>query len=478
MEYCFVFFVSEHAYNKLFQNMFSPSTFDEKGWWDTAALGMNEECVIQHHRFPAFPAGRTHVSLLHAVFGDFLYTYQNEVARTNEDNEFLANFCKEMARRHHDKNSRLKSGNRLLETYLKQSIKCCEVGSYYTDGTIMWSLAADAFITAKPSAPEMNFEKMVLVNIEYKNEIGGRSGDPTMRNIGYFIHWLKECRLQQAYNLRLPCFLVSIAGPLIAIYGVVAYGGTIHCDPLTPYLHALPIIDDIYSWRKLGSAMRALKLSIPKLHQYYSDLRMRKDIVPIYQNHPYPYLDQILVDNNQAIKLVYDNRLARRVFLARIPTTGRKVVVKFIQSVLDVDSLIRGQRALASIGSAPELVGYTQIPPNWTVTVSEFIADAEWYESTPERDTNLVAALQCLHELEIVHGDIRHNNVLVLPNSSRVFLVDFDFSGLHGVARYPDRLNHAEIRWPAGATDGSFLRVEHDREWANCMMRYQCLSMS
>ena len=140
-------------------------------------------------------------------------------------------------------------------------------------------------------------------------------------------------------------------------------------------------------------------------------------------------------------------------------------------SIKKIDTLTRGQRELATIGSAPELIAVTQIPPDWTVTVSEFIDGASYYDSTPERDSNLVAALNSLHSLGIVHGDIRKNNVLVVPNSSRVIIVDFDFTGLHNVGRYPDRLNQ-DIRWPPGVRDGAFLRIEHDNDFAMRMMEF------
>ena len=164
-------------------------------------------------------------------------------------------------------------------------------------------------------------------------------------------------------------------------------------------------------------------------------------------------------------------------FLCTIPTTGRRIVLKYIQSVQDIDTLTRGQRELATIGSAPELIAVTQIPPDWTVTVSEFIDGASYYDSTPERDSNLVAALNGLHSLGIVHGDIRKNNVLVVPNSSRVIIVDFDFTGLHNVGRYPDCLNK-DIRWPAGVRDGALLRIEHDNEFAMRMMEFHPMPLS
>jgi len=425
--------------------------------------------VIQHHRTPALPEGITHVSLLQPVFGEFMQMCRSDTALERTDNEFLADFCKKMAT-HYGKldndNCRRTRCNDTLEYYLLERIRRPTAGNCTaTDGSILWSYKNKTVRKSKYQS-KLRFESMVLVNIEYKNEMGGRSGDPTMRNIGCFVNWLSECKLEKEYNVLLPSFLVSITGPLISVYGVVAYGGVIHCDPLTPYLHTLPVIDDNDTWRSLGRAMRALRLSIPKLDQYYSDLFMRGDAVPSYPGFPCPYLNRIIVDPNNTIEFAYMKQLARHVFMGILHKSGRKVIIKFIQSVQDNSSSIRGQRALASAGWAPDLIACSQLPPNWTVTVSAYVEDAVSYSSTQERDANLVTALQCLHDLNIVHGDIRASNVLVVPTSSLVYLIDFDHCGLHGVAKYQDRLYHADMPWPVGAD----MRVEHDKECAYRMM--------
>ena len=50
-------------------------------------------------------------------------------------------------------------------------------------------------------------------------------------------------------------------------------------------------------------------------------------------------------------------------------------------SIKKIDTLTRGQRELAHIGSAPELIAVTQIPPDWTVAVLEFIDGDSYYDS-------------------------------------------------------------------------------------------------
>jgi len=321
-------------YDTLLEKISAPSTFAATGWYDEKLLLSGDKCLIQHHRSPALAVGVTHISLLHSVFGEFMEHCRSDTVLDMDDNQFVVNFCMKMSEHYKYEDTRRNEGNALLNAYLGFSIINDNPGTGKTDGTICWDMKS----ANNKSESRINFNKMVLLNIEYKNEIGGGNGDPFMQNVGYFVKWLSECKQQKSYGLYLPSFLVSIVGPLIAVYGVVAYGQMIHCDPLTPYIHLLPVIDDNYSWRTLGRSLRALKLSLPKLHQYYSDLVAREDVIPNHvPDHPYPYLTRVLVGQlGDWIEFKYVKPLGRRVFLGTIPTTGRRIVLKYIQSVQDI----------------------------------------------------------------------------------------------------------------------------------------------
>ena len=45
--------------------------------------------------------------------------------------------------------------------------------------------------------------------------------------------------------------------------------------------------------------------------------------------------------------------------------------------------------------------------------------------------------------------------------NGRLFLVDFDWAGSSGEARYPYFMSR-EVAWPPGASDGELIAVEHD----------------
>lgn len=72
-------------------------------------------------------------------------------------------------------------------------------------------------------------------------------------------------------------------------------------------------------------------------------------------------------------------------------------------------------------------------------------------------------ALDILHKHNICHGDFRHTNILV--QSDRISVIDFDWSGEVGTVKYPYFMNHVDIQWPAGVSDGEFISKEHDKHW-------------
>ena len=50
----------------------------------------------------------------------------------------------------------------------------------------------------------------------------------------------------------------------------------------------------------------------------------------------------------------------------------------------------------------------------------------------------------------------------ILVDEERVCLIDFDWSGASGMMRYPAFMNHTQIQWAPGASDGEILLPDHD----------------
>lgn len=71
------------------------------------------------------------------------------------------------------------------------------------------------------------------------------------------------------------------------------------------------------------------------------------------------------------------------------------------------------------------------------------------------------AAIDSLHEMDLVFGDLRRPNIVVL--NKRAKIVDFDWCGRDGEDRYPPNLNNSgEINWHPDVGRGSVMRKEHN----------------
>jgi len=70
-------------------------------------------------------------------------------------------------------------------------------------------------------------------------------------------------------------------------------------------------------------------------------------------------------------------------------------------------------------------------------------------------------AIDALHEKNLVFGDLREPNVLF--SGGKVFLIDFDWAGKEGEARYPRRLL-SQGKWPAELRKlgGQLITYDHD----------------
>ena len=78
-------------------------------------------------------------------------------------------------------------------------------------------------------------------------------------------------------------------------------------------------------------------------------------------------------------------------------------------------------------------------------------------------------ALDKLHNVDLVFGDIQCPNVMVYKpqgNSDKEWhgqLVDFDWAGTVGEVKYPPTLN-MNINWTRGVLAGTEIKKEHDLE--------------
>ena len=124
---------------------------------------------------------------------------------------------------------------------------------------------------------------------------------------------------------------------------------------------------------------------------------------------------------------------------------------------------------LAIKGFAPTVLDLTALPGGWFTVIMEFADGCPWDESVSKLAEALQAAVQVLHEAGFVHGDLRSNNILVVQNG--VHIVDFEWAGIADQATYPFFMNHTDLIWPDGASDGLPITKRHGLSWLQSLVQ-------
>ena len=149
------------------------------------------------------------------------------------------------------------------------------------------------------------------------------------------------------------------------------------------------------------------------------------------------------------------------------------VIIKFVEQYC-----IDAHRLMADNGYAPSIIAFQQVTSWYHVIVMDYIHNAEsLYEYIKNKQNkehtvdqlkeHCTKAVRILHTGGYCHGDLRGNNILVKCKETPqpIAIIDFDWSGKNGVARYPLFMNCIDVTWPEGASDGELLQPDHDKYW-------------
>lgn len=325
-------------------------------------------------------------------------------------------------------------------------------------------LSDDRFSDLKFSYPDNDLDKgsnngkcdfviwrgsSVLAVFEFKNEVGTGGCDSYMEVLGYYP---KLIRNHKCYTkCPAPAYLIEVVGPHLIVSGG-AYGlNAIHVDRLTPPVWMVNQRTDLPEMNRLTRVFKAFKEALHKLSEYYKDIRSS----PVSQPR-FPAFQTL-----QGKPLTYVKAIKLHMFKAS--HDNKKVIVKFCSSYC-----YEAHKLLADCGHAPNVL-YCEQRGKYIVVVMEEVENAallaQYLRTSPESADSLKQqcqdALQVLHEKDFCHGDFRDCNIMV-DTEGCIKIVDFDWAGKHGIGRYPSFMNHQDITWPDGASDGQPLQKCHD----------------
>lgn len=228
-----------------------------------------------------------------------------------------------------------------------------------------------------------------------------------------------------------------------------------------------------------ASTIDALLLAVAHIQAHYKAIQVAHPHVSSDHARHYPYIVSLEGNSHSnTLSFTYNKRLShtKLIFAATSNLDGKKLVVKFTRQY-SADA----HRFLSELDLAPTLYQCVQIHGNWLVIVmdmSPYDLLFGTHLSEPEQakvQQKAGSILDLLHAGGYVHGDVRDANILVDRESLsskdgevKLHLIDFDWAGCVGEAKYPMGVNTVSVRRPAGVDEGVFITKEHDIE----MVRY------
>ena len=226
---------------------------------------------------------------------------------------------------------------------------------------------------------------------------------------------------------------------------------------------------------RLARAFGAFRIAVDKLRDHYQNLisrslhELQTPETVLRMTFPYP---ESYGSEDAEIKFTYDSRVHDGKLIFPATTTGgTKVLVKFTRRYSK-----EAHQHCAEAGLAPNLLGFQSLLTGWYMIVMEYLDPQTYRTLGPEdgSDSRLVEAIKrvvaVLHGGGFVHGDIRDINFLTRHQWSaeekarNALLLDFDWAGVSGIAKYPPHVNRQTVKRPEGAEGGELITQGHD--WA------------
>ncbi|KAG6877125.1 hypothetical protein C0993_010077 [Termitomyces sp. T159_Od127] len=287
---------------------------------------------------------------------------------------------------------------------------------------------------------------------ECKNEKGYGVNEAIAYYGNYLINALQD---YSEYNTRFPYLLFVDIRTQVGFYGAVWDGLHIRVEPLTRGFDLTTPWKEKQGRYEMASILDALVETTKFIENHYASIFEQKDDKFCRK---YPFLSSYRDDVEQKdVGFIYDAQLGEDKLLFSATTdTKEPIVIKFTMQY-SVDA----HKHLAQLGVTPRIRQSIRISAEWLAIIMDWSNYTSLYElgcrlSKPQRDkvrSRVRDIVQELHRGCFVHGDIRDANFLVDIASLeddvvRVHLIDFDWAGRIGEAKYPSGLNYTTVKRP------------------------------
>ncbi|KAH8112793.1 hypothetical protein DFH11DRAFT_1603973 [Phellopilus nigrolimitatus] len=291
-----------------------------------------------------------------------------------------------------------------------------------------------------------------LLALELKAELG--SGDAILQAAGSYVKCVMDRSFADFWKKSCcPMILIAMMGPFLCVMGAIFLDRPV-IEPLTDMILYMDQPED--AGERIGTLARllqALKNAHDRLNTYYTSFEPRL---------------RSYVSEGSTFTFSFDEPVSENKLLwyATSEQTRERLVIKFTKHY-DIAS----HELLSEAGYAPHL--YYADPPSgskdWRMIVMKYIPSRSLHDTSAEERPflrqDIHNAIALLHEDGRVFGDLRLANVLISKSEAgrpRAMLIDFDWSGKEGVARYPYDRNDVDILWSEGSKPGGTIQRSHD----------------
>ena len=380
------------------------------------------------------------ISVLHEAFGAF-----GQKSFTDKEiqcgTEFLHTLCSSMQHYYDNEADRASMVRDLFTSFLKLPIIPSEVADHLTtDGS--------AAMVVDDGDGETKRKQVTYVVFEVKKEEGSTGYDPFMQAFAYsYVSFSKACLRRRS----VPCFLIIISGPNLAISGSINADTFVLYQQLTPNF-SLVLVEGLDFPSDLLFSLLALKKAVNdvtqiKLHKETSD---------------FPFFSTFMKDSKPH-HIKYTGKIKGLVFKADLKAADStaEVIVKFSYRYGYPQHQLSAQK-----GYSPNIIHYFDKQPPWHIVMEYWNLKEQLFNPNSTQLQQVQDFLTTFKENRYVHGDLRSVNVWVNGGNDAIAILDFDWAGEEGSVRYPFSLN-TELQWPDGASPGALITHQHDEYWIN-----------
>ncbi|KAL0220732.1 hypothetical protein RCL1_000586 [Eukaryota sp. TZLM3-RCL] len=330
-------------------------------------------------------------------------------------------------------------------------------------GTIDFS-----FIVQYPGNGELN-----VALLELKTASGSGDADAQLGLHFYkrTVESLKEYAVPLRY-FRFPTVLMSLRGRHLSVH-VGCLQSSVVVYPVKDYLLVIHPEDESIIHETFQFYI-ALKQAIVDIAEYYVT-SIKNYSQTVLATIP-PFIDRRFPCYPQQLSLQYSTVVKRQVYLADNYTeSGREQVIVKICDRYGLDQ----HKLLAEKSLAPKLLHYDFVANKFHCVVMEYMKchrlldlietnSDQLLQQASEIEQQLQAVLQLLNKGDgvgnaFVHGDLTASNMLYCPIERKLYVIDFEWSGIANESKYPVSIN-MNIPWPQGVGPMKTITTAHDSE--------------